>query len=236
LAGKATSELWEGEKHFSVVVRLKPGERDLGDLPKLLVASPDGAQVPLSQVARFRSVSGAMNIARENGRRVVSIGVFIRDRDMGSVVKDMKERVKSDVKLAQGEEVSWSGEFENQERAMKRLSWIVPLSIALIFLLLNAFFVLAEFALVKHVGGAAQKSLHRAIELPPARAVPTRVCHAVLVDHEHCAGGLSATRHVDGARRQCAAGQVHEVGVLRRVGIQFLKILILDDSAGCPFR
>jgi heavy metal efflux system protein len=136
LAGKATSELWEGEKHFSVVVRLKPGERDLGDLPKLLVASPNGAQVPLSQVARFRSVSGAMNIARENGRRVVSIGVFIRDRDMGSVVKDMKERVKNDVKLFPGEEVSWSGEFENQERAMKRLSWIVPLSIALIFLLL----------------------------------------------------------------------------------------------------
>ena len=136
LAGKATSELWEGEKHFSVVVRLKPGERALGDLPKLLVASPDGAQVPLAQLARFRSVSGAMDIARENGRRVVSIGVFIRDRDMGSVVKDMKERVTSDVKLAQGEEVSWSGEFENHERAMKRLSWIVPLSIALIFLLL----------------------------------------------------------------------------------------------------
>jgi cobalt-zinc-cadmium resistance protein CzcA len=140
LAGKATSELWEGEKHFSVVVRLKPGERDLGDLPRLLVASPNGAQVPLSQVARFRSVSGAMNIARENGRRVVSIGVFIRDRDMGSVVKDMKERVASDVKLFPGEEITWSGEFENQERAMKRLSWIVPLSIALIFLLLfNAF-------------------------------------------------------------------------------------------------
>ncbi|MGZ5089159.1 MAG: efflux RND transporter permease subunit [Usitatibacter sp.] len=136
LAGKATSELWEGEKHFSVVVRLKPGERDLGGLPKLLVASPNGAQVPLSQLARFRSVSGAMNIARENGRRVVSIGVFIRDRDMGSVVKDMKARVEKDVRLAAGEEVSWSGEFENQERAMKRLSWIVPLSIALIFLLL----------------------------------------------------------------------------------------------------
>jgi heavy metal efflux system protein len=136
LAGKATSELWEGEKHFSVVVRLKPGERDLGELPKLLVAAPNGAQVPLAQLARFRSVSGAMNIARENGRRVVSIGVFIRDRDMGSVVKDMKARVNDGVKLAQGDEVTWAGEFENQERAMKRLSWIVPLSIGLIFLLL----------------------------------------------------------------------------------------------------
>ncbi len=136
LAGKATSELWEGEKHFSVVVRLKESERALPNLPNLLVASPNGAQVPLSQLARFKSISGAMNIARENGRRVVSIGVFIRDRDMGSVVKDMQNKVGTAEELANGEEVTWSGEFENQERAMKRLSWIVPLSILLIFLLL----------------------------------------------------------------------------------------------------
>ncbi len=136
VAGKATSELWEGEKHFSVVVRLKGSERALSNLPNLLIASPNGAQVPLSQLARFKSVSGAMNIARENGRRVVSIGVFIRDRDMGSVVKDMKARVEELGELGEGDEVSWSGEFENQERAMKRLSWIVPLSILLIFILL----------------------------------------------------------------------------------------------------
>ncbi|MGE5617263.1 MAG: efflux RND transporter permease subunit [Bacillota bacterium] len=136
LAGKATSEFWEGEKHFSVVVRLKPGEREISNLPNLLVATPDGAQVPLSQVARFRAVSGAMDIARENGRRVVSVGVFIRDRDMGSVVADMKARIAAAVPLAEGDEIGWSGEFENQERAMRRLSWIVPLSIALIFLLL----------------------------------------------------------------------------------------------------
>jgi cobalt-zinc-cadmium resistance protein CzcA len=136
LAGKATSELWEGERHFSVVVRLKPGEREATNLPNLLVAAPNGSQVPLAALARFRAVSGAMNIARENGRRVVSIGVFIRDRDMGSVVQDMQARVASRVQLAEGDEVTWSGEFENQERAMKRLSWIVPLSIGLIFLLL----------------------------------------------------------------------------------------------------
>ncbi|MEO8383836.1 MAG: efflux RND transporter permease subunit, partial [Betaproteobacteria bacterium] len=127
---------WEGEKHFSVVVRLKDSERALPNLPNLLIASPAGAQIPLSQLARFKSVSGAMNIARENGRRVVSIGVFIRDRDMGSVVKDMQARVQALGELGDGDEVSWSGEFENQERAMKRLSWIVPLSILLIFILL----------------------------------------------------------------------------------------------------
>jgi heavy metal efflux system protein len=158
LAGKATSELWEGEKHFSVMVRLRADEREMANLPDLLVATPGGAQVALGRLARFRSVSGAMNIARENGRRVVSIGVFIRDRDMGSVVKDMQARVAEAVKLSEGDEVTWSGEFENQERAMKRLSWIVPLSIGLIFLLLfdafgsvrSAFLIIANipFAMV----------------------------------------------------------------------------------------
>ena len=148
IAGKATSELWEGEKHFSVVVRLKDSERALQNLANLLVASPNGAQVPLSQLARFRSVSGAINIARENGRRVASIGVFIRGRDMGSVVKDMQARVAEMGPLAEGEEVSWSGEFENQERAMKRLSWIVPLSILLIFVLLFDAFKSVKSALL----------------------------------------------------------------------------------------
>ena len=136
LAGKATSELWEGERHFSIVVRLKDAERDPGNLRNLLVATPGGAQVPLGQLARFRAVSGALDIAREDGRRVESIGVFIRDRDMGSVVADMQARVAAGVPLAPGDEIGWAGEFENQQRAMKRLAWIVPLSIALIFLLL----------------------------------------------------------------------------------------------------
>jgi cobalt-zinc-cadmium resistance protein CzcA len=149
MAGKATSELWEGEKHFSVVVRLKPGQRELPNLPNLLVASPNGAQVPLSQLVRFRTISGSMNIARENGRRVVSISVFIRGRDMGSVVKDMQQKTAEIGPLNEGEEITWSGEFENQERAMKRLSWIVPLSIFLIFVLLfDAFQSVKSAALI----------------------------------------------------------------------------------------
>jgi cobalt-zinc-cadmium resistance protein CzcA len=147
LAGKATSEFWEGEKHFSVVVRLRAQDRDLADLPNLLIASPNGAQIPLSQIARFRSVAGALDIAREDGRRVVSVSVFIRDRDMGSVVAEMQSRVEK-VALAEGDEIGWSGEFENQERAMKRLAWIVPLSIALIFLLLFDAFSSVKSALL----------------------------------------------------------------------------------------
>jgi cobalt-zinc-cadmium resistance protein CzcA len=81
-----------------------------------------------------------MNIAREAGRRAMAIGIFIKDRDMGSVVADMKERVERNVKVPATYTIAWSGEFENQERAMKRLSVVVPISLLLIFVLLfNAF-------------------------------------------------------------------------------------------------
>jgi cobalt-zinc-cadmium resistance protein CzcA len=81
-----------------------------------------------------------MNIAREAGRRTMAIGVFIKGRDMGSVVRDMKSRANKNVKLAENYTINWSGEFENQERAMSRLSVVVPISLLLIFMLLfNAF-------------------------------------------------------------------------------------------------
>ncbi len=136
MAGKATTEMWEGERHFSVVVRLAEPLRALDNLRNLLIAAPSGVQVPLAQLAKFHETMGAMNIARENGHRVVSIGIFIQGRDMGSVVSDMKTHVSQAVKLPGGVTLNWSGEFENQERAMARLAVVVPLSIVIIFVLL----------------------------------------------------------------------------------------------------
>lgn len=147
LAGKVATELWEGDRHFSVVVRLKEEERALDRLRDILVPTPSGAQVPLASLVDFKLGSGAMNIARESGQRVVAIGVFIRDRDMGSVVADMQAQAK-DLPLPQGYSINWSGEFENQERAMKRLMLVVPLSILLIFVLLFDAFSSFKDALV----------------------------------------------------------------------------------------
>ena len=135
LAGKAATEIWEGEKHFSVVVRLPAEERSLDRLKDVLVEAPDGTHIPLAQVADFKVTSGAMNISREGGSRVKAIGVFIQDRDMGSVVADMQAKVGK-LSLPKGYLVSWSGEFENQQRAMRRLAFIVPISVFLIFILL----------------------------------------------------------------------------------------------------
>ena len=147
LGGRVATELWEGERHFSVVVRLKEAERYLGNLPNTLVATATGAQIPLSEVMNFRTISGSMNIGRENGQRVTSIGIFIQDRDMGSIVKDMKIRVDKNVVINDAR-IIWSGEFENQERAMGRLAFVIPISILVIFFLLFSAFNSFQSALL----------------------------------------------------------------------------------------
>ncbi|HTR00671.1 MAG TPA: CusA/CzcA family heavy metal efflux RND transporter [Candidatus Acidoferrum sp.] len=140
MGDKPATELYEGEAHYSVVVRLSEQERAIGKLKDTLIATPDGAHIPLSAVVHFSETSGAMDIARQNGGRMLSVGVFIRDRDMGSVVKDMQDVVGKNVQLPEHYRIVWTGEFENQQRAMARLSVVVPISILLIFFLLfNAF-------------------------------------------------------------------------------------------------
>ena len=150
LGGKTATALWEGERRFTVVVRLAEEERhDPEAIRHVLVDTPGGPRVPLSEVATVSVGSGSMNIARESGMRVMAIGVFIQGRDMGSLVAEMQRRVDAAVRLPPGYYTTWGGEFENQQRAMSRLSLIVPLSILLIFVLLfNAFGSFKEAALI----------------------------------------------------------------------------------------
>jgi len=150
LGGKTATEIWEGERRFGVVVRLSEEERrDPEAIGNVLVDTPAGPRIPLSDVAKVSVGSGSMNIARESGMRVMAIGVFIQGRDMGGVVADMQKRVAADVRLPAGYSTTWGGEFENQQRAMARLTLIVPLSILLIFFLLfNAFGTFADAALI----------------------------------------------------------------------------------------
>ena len=149
LGGRAATELWEGEKHFSVVVRLAEPERSLANLKNIVVDAPSGKRIPLAEVASFKTVGGSMNIARENGQRLFAVAVFISGRDMGSVVQDMQAAVARNVKLTNGYSVIWGGEFENQQRAMKRLALIVPISIFLVFVLLfDAFKTVKSAALI----------------------------------------------------------------------------------------
>ncbi len=136
LAGKGATSLWEGERRFDVVVRLPAERRAMTELSGMPIPRPQGGYVNLGAVSTIEQASGSMNIAREAGRRTMAIGIFIKGRDMGSVVADMKKRVAANVKVPDNYAVNWSGEFENQERAMQRLSVVVPISLLLIFVLL----------------------------------------------------------------------------------------------------
>jgi heavy metal efflux system protein len=129
-----------GRKKFGVVVRLKEDQRQMANIGNILVDTPAGQRIPMDQLATIAVRDGSMNISREFGTRVMAVGVFIQDRDMGSLVGEMQDRVNRQIKLPPGYYITWGGEFENQERAMKRLALIVPVSVILIFaLLFNAF-------------------------------------------------------------------------------------------------
>jgi heavy metal efflux system protein len=137
LGGRTATQIWEGEKRFGVVVRLKEDERrNVDSIRGLLFEAGDGSQVPLDQLANISVQEGVMNISREGGRGIAAVGVFIKDRDMGSLVQEMQQVVKDKLKLPEGYIVTFGGEFENQQRAMSRLLLIVPVSVLLIFIML----------------------------------------------------------------------------------------------------
>jgi len=141
LGGKVGTEIWEGDRRYGVAVRLRDEDRrNVDAIRNVLVDTPSGARVPLADVANISVRAGSMNISREAGLRVSAIGVFIRGRDMGGVVGEMRDKVARGVTFPPGYYTTFGGEFENQQRAMTRLAIIVPVSVFLIFILLfNAF-------------------------------------------------------------------------------------------------
>jgi cobalt-zinc-cadmium resistance protein CzcA len=150
LGGKVGTEIWDGDRRYGVAVRLREQDRkDVAAIANVLVDTPAGPRVPLADVANISVRGGSMNISRESGTRVSAIGVFIRGRDMGGIVDEMRRNVTRDVKFAPGYYATFGGEFENQQRAMTRLGFIVPISVFLIFILLfNAFGSVRNAAIV----------------------------------------------------------------------------------------
>ena len=141
LSGHAASELWEGEKRFDVTVRFPRASReDLGAIRELRVPLKDGSLIPVSALAKVGMANGPAAITRENGKRYIGIRANVRDRDLGSVIAEAQARVAAAVKLPLGYDMTWGGEFENQQRAMKRLALVLPLSLVLTFLLLYSAF------------------------------------------------------------------------------------------------
>ena len=142
IGGEAAGDLYEpgSDRHFPIIVRLSPKYRQSAEaISNILIGAqgPNGlTQVPLSQVATVRLISGASYIYREQQQRYLPIKFSVRDRDLGSVILEAQQRIAAEVDLPPGYRWEVVGEFENLKGAIERLSIVVPIAIALIALLL----------------------------------------------------------------------------------------------------
>ncbi|KVV15778.1 CusA/CzcA family heavy metal efflux RND transporter [Flavobacterium sp. TAB 87] len=136
-AGKTVGNVFEGEKRFDMVIRLDQDNRhDIEDLRNLYVATPNGEQIPLQELASIEYTEGPAKISRENTNRLIAVGINVRNRDLQSVVTDIQKIVESQIKLPDGYYVKYGGQFENLQSAKARLLIAVPIALFLIFILL----------------------------------------------------------------------------------------------------
>jgi cobalt-zinc-cadmium resistance protein CzcA len=141
VGGTAATEIIDGRRRFPVVVRLAAAYRGTPDaIGQLMMTTSSGGKVLLSQVARVEVVEGPELINHENGERMVIVQSNVRGRDLGSFADDVQRAVAANVGLPEQYFVTYGGQFENQQRAMRRLGVIVPLVLALIVALLYASF------------------------------------------------------------------------------------------------
>ena len=149
LEGKQLGVVQEGQRRTPVLIRGSQALRDSpADFDNLMLTLPSGTNVPLSAVAKVVREEGPVKVDRERGARYVVVTANVRDRDLVSFVEEAKQRVGAEVKLEEGYSVRWGGQFENQQRAAARLAIVVPVAIALVFLLLFATFGSVKQALL----------------------------------------------------------------------------------------
>lgn len=137
IGGKTATTAIEGERRFDVLVRLKESYRESpAAIEHILVDTPEGMRIPLSQLATVEETVGATQIWRDAGSRLATIRANVRGRDLATAVADAQERVANQLKLPEGYRVAWSGEFERQQEATHQLAVVVPVTLALIVVIL----------------------------------------------------------------------------------------------------
>jgi cobalt-zinc-cadmium resistance protein CzcA len=152
VGGAPVTQIIDGERLFDFTVRFQPQFRSTPEeISRILLPSPDGRQVQLGMVADVSLRNGAFMIYHEGGRRYIPIKFSVRGRDLASAIQDLQSRLANQVKLPSGYEYTWAGEFDSLKKEQRRLALIVPVSLAMIAVLLfiqfrtwrDAFIVLA---------------------------------------------------------------------------------------------
>lgn len=171
LAGQTAGLIFEGEKRFDVVVRLQHEARtSIEDIAALLVATPSGMQIPLSQIASVQFVNSANQIQREDAKRRIVVGFNVGNRDVQSIVEELQQKVGTTVHLPSGYYIRYGGSFENLQKAKDRLLIAVPIALLLILLMLYFAFNSIKHSLL--VYSAIPLSAIGGILLLAARGMP----------------------------------------------------------------
>jgi cobalt-zinc-cadmium resistance protein CzcA len=149
VGGGAVSQVLMGEARYDVVVRyLKPYRDTQQAIDDIRLLAPNGERVSLAQLTRPQVEDGAEEIYREANQRYIAIKYSVRGRDLGSTVEEAIAKVNAGVKLPPGYHLDWAGEYQSQKRANKRLALVLPITVAMIFIILYSMFKSGKWALL----------------------------------------------------------------------------------------
>ena len=142
LGGKAISQIFIGNKVYDISCRYTEDSRDTPDkIGNLMLTSATGAKIPLSQVSEVKLSTGESTITREMNKRHLTVKLNLRGTDLSSFLKKAQDQIEKDITYDHEKyQIKWGGQFENQNRAYSRLAFIVPLALAVMFLLLYGAF------------------------------------------------------------------------------------------------
>ena len=141
IGGKTANIKYEGERKFDIRIRYPQEYRKTEeDIKRLMVPTLNGQKIPLSEIATIKTLTGPAFVYRDNNNRFIGVKFSVRERDLGSTIAEAQKNVNKNLKLPKGYSITWTGEFENQVRATKRLGQVVPISLIAIFIILFIMF------------------------------------------------------------------------------------------------
>jgi heavy metal efflux system protein len=234
IGGQAVTQVYEEERLFDLVVRFLPEFRqDVEAIGNILVSTPDGARIPLKQMALITTQTGAFIIYRENNERYIPIKFSVRDRDLQSTVEEAQNRLAKDVRLPDRYRMEWAGQYDQLKEEQQRLAIVVPVSlIIIVFLLYSAFDSIKNALLVLStvpfalVGGAVSlAATHTNFSISAAVGVISTLGVAIL-------GGVLLISRIEDFRRK---GLTLREAVLKGAHGQMRPILMATLGAAIGF-
>ena len=230
VGGQSVTQVYEGERLFDLVVRFLPEFRqDVDAIGNILVSTPDGARIPLKQLASITTQTGAFIIYRENNERYIPIKFSVRDRDLQSTVEEAQARLAKEVRLPERYRMEWAGQYEQLKGEQKRMAMVVPISLVIILFLLysafdsikNALLVLSTVPFALLGGAVSLAATHTNFSISAAVGVISTLGVAIL-------GGVLLISRIEDFRR---TGLTLREAVRKGADVQMRPILMATLAA-----